>query len=89
MKKYIVSANSLICRDCQIKMFNEEDMNADYENEDFEFLFDDNFRDFQSDIIIGDSIMANSKEEAIKIVSDFQNIPEFFLIAYQIIEEDD
>ena len=70
-------------------MFNEEDMNADYENEDFEFLFDDNFRDFQSDMIIGDSIMANSKEEAIKIVSDFQNIPEFFLIAYQIIEEDD
>lgn len=70
-------------------MFNEEEMNEDYEKMDYDFLYDDNFRDFQTDIVISDSISANSKEEAIKMVSDFQNIPEFFLIAYQIIEEDD
>lgn len=70
-------------------MFNEEEMNEDYEKMDDDFLYDDNFRDFQTDIVISDSISANSKEEAIKMVSGFQNIPEFFLIAYQIIEEDD
>lgn len=88
MKKYIVSASSSICRDCQVKIFNKEEMDADYGDDNYDFSFEDNFRDLQSDMIIGNPIMANSKEEAVKIVGNFHSIPDFFLTAYQIIEED-
>lgn len=89
MKTYLVSVDSSICRDSQVKIFTSEEMTEDYGKMYCDFYNDDNFRDLQNDIIIEDSIVANSKEKAIKIVSDFQNIPEFFLTAYQIIEEDD
>lgn len=83
MKKFLVTADDNICRDGQYVNFEELQMlgkeDVDKSSSDGEWY------DFEGEFVLDTCIKADSKEEALEMVSDDYNIPVEYLKAYELV----